>query len=143
MSTEKWRAETVQQPGTVLYQVAKHGSSVLSKLDDAMNCEDGRKKADMIVALFSLGGLCGIPTECHVEDESETETNHGIVKWFNDKNGFGLIINSQGEEVFVHYRSIRLKGSRRLATGQRVEYQLEHSSKGLRASKVVPECEVS
>ena len=59
------------------------------------------------------------------------------VKWFNNSKGFGFIEREQGDDVFVHYSSIRDDGGfRTLAEGQRVEFSIVESQKGLQASDV-------
>jgi CspA family cold shock protein len=51
--------------------------------------------------------------------------------------GFGFIEREQGDDVFVHYSSIRDDGGfRTLAEGQKVEFSLVESQKGLQASDV-------
>lgn len=60
----------------------------------------------------------------------------GTVKWFNGGKGFGFITRSNGEEIFVHFRSLQ-KGSRRLAPGQTVEFAVSQGEKGPEASDVV------
>lgn len=60
----------------------------------------------------------------------------GTVKWFNDRKGFGFIIPEQGDDVFVHYRSIRGEGHRTLYEGQEVEFNVVESPKGLQAEDV-------
>ena len=59
----------------------------------------------------------------------------GTVKWFNGSKGFGFITRSNGEDVFVHFRSLQ-KDSRRLAPGQSVEFIVTDGSKGPEASEV-------
>lgn len=49
----------------------------------------------------------------------------GIVKWFNDKNGYGFILDSNQGDVFVHYSAIipeEENGYRTLKPNQKVEY---------------------
>lgn len=60
----------------------------------------------------------------------------GRVKWFNDCKGYGFIINDRGQEVFVHYSSIKGEGYKTLRPGDEVEYDLLLGPKGLLASNV-------
>lgn len=60
----------------------------------------------------------------------------GSVKWFNANKGFGFITRDSGDDVFVHFRSIRGKGHRVLHDGQRVEFSVSEGDKGLQADDV-------
>lgn len=60
----------------------------------------------------------------------------GTVKWFNGTKGFGFIVRDDGEEIFVHYRSILGEGRRSLEDGQAVEFRVEHTDKGPQAEDV-------
>jgi cold shock protein len=64
---------------------------------------------------------------------------HGTVKWFNVSKGFGFIVKHDGEEIFVHFRSIRGEGRRGLRDGQSVSFIVAQSDKGPQAEDVVPE----
>jgi CspA family cold shock protein len=59
------------------------------------------------------------------------------VKWFNATKGFGFITRDSGEDVFVHFRSIRGEGHRSLRDGARVEYSVSDGDKGPQADDVV------
>jgi cold shock protein len=61
----------------------------------------------------------------------------GTVKWFNNAKGFGFITRSEGDDVFVHFRSIRGDGYRTLDEGQAVEFSLVEGPKGLQAEDVL------
>ncbi len=63
----------------------------------------------------------------------------GTVKWFNTSKGFGFIIKEDGEEIFVHFRSIRGEGRRSLRDGQSVSFIVAESDKGPQAEDVVGE----
>lgn len=39
----------------------------------------------------------------------------GTVKWLNDSKGFGLITKEDGDDIFVHHRSISGSGFRSLS----------------------------
>lgn len=62
----------------------------------------------------------------------------GNVKWFNTAKGFGFITRDSGDDVFVHFRGIRGRGRRALRDGQRVEFCVNESPKGLQADDVAP-----
>ena len=63
---------------------------------------------------------------------------NGTVKWFNTAKGYGFIGQDGGDDVFVHYSAIMSNGYRKLEQGQKVEFSLEESPKGLQASNVIP-----
>jgi len=65
---------------------------------------------------------------------AERET--GTVKWFNESKGYGFIEREQGEDVFVHYGSIRGEGFKSLAEGQKVEFTVTQGQKGPQAQDV-------
>ena len=50
--------------------------------------------------------------------------------------GFGFIEREEGEDVFVHFRSIRGEGYRTLKQGARVEFELSQTDKGYQAEDV-------
>jgi len=63
----------------------------------------------------------------------------GTVKWFNDAKGYGFITpDGGGKDVFVHHTAIQMEGFRVLTEGQRVEYEMQSTPKGLRATNVTP-----
>jgi len=61
----------------------------------------------------------------------------GTVKWFNESKGFGFITKEDGEDVFVHHTSIVGSGFKSLTEGQTVEFDVEKTPKGPRATNVV------
>ena len=65
------------------------------------------------------------------------ERENGTVKWFNNAKGYGFITREGGEDIFVHYSSIRGDGFRSLREGQKVEFSTVDSGKGLQAQDVV------
>ncbi len=60
----------------------------------------------------------------------------GKVKWFNEKKGFGFIEKNNGDELFVHYSSIRLDGYKTLLPGEEVEFDVYEGNKGPEAQNV-------
>jgi CspA family cold shock protein len=60
----------------------------------------------------------------------------GVVKWFNNKKGFGFIEQEGGEDIFAHYKNIRGDGFRTLHEGERVEFLVTNGPKGLQADDI-------
>ncbi len=61
----------------------------------------------------------------------------GTVKWFNDSKGYGFIQQPEGDDVFVHFSAIEVKGFRTLAEGEEVEFEISESEKGRQATNVM------
>ena len=68
-------------------------------------------------------------------DDRET----GTVKWFNLRKGYGFITRDQGDDVFVHFRSIEGRGDSAISEGERVTFIVSQSEKGPQAERVRPE----
>lgn len=66
---------------------------------------------------------------------AERET--GSIKWFDNAKGFGFIVRESGDDVFVHFSSIRGEGYRSLEEGQQVEFEVVQGQKGPQAQDVV------
>lgn len=65
------------------------------------------------------------------------EKKKGIVKWFNERKGYGFITLADGSgDVFVHYSALEGSGFRTLNQGEEVELEVITSKKGPKAAKV-------
>ena len=71
-----------------------------------------------------------------VETKYMTGKILGTVKWFDDKKGYGFIVNPDGQDAFVHYRSIQQEDYKTLREGQDIEYTHISSDKEWQAAEV-------
>ena len=66
-----------------------------------------------------------------VVSRNRSGTQHrltGVVKWFDDDEGWGVITSSEVPgECFVHFSSIQADGFRVLRAGQQVEFTYEET----------------
>ena len=60
----------------------------------------------------------------------------GVVKWFNDKKGYGFIADEEGNELFVHYQEIQGEGFKTLQENDNVEFEVGEGEKGPKAINV-------
>ena len=61
---------------------------------------------------------------------------NGIVKWFDDKKGYGFITVEDGKDAFVHHSNIEGEGFKTLAEGQAVTLEVTQGAKGPQAEQV-------
>jgi len=61
---------------------------------------------------------------------------NGIVKWFNDRKGYGFIEQEDGPDVFVHHTGINAAGFKSLQEGDKVTFDIEEGDKGPSAVNV-------
>jgi|TARA_R110002072_G_scaffold71935_8_gene172435 CspA family cold shock protein len=87
-------------------------------------------------AAFSASNIENIN---QTQSTSDASRDRGTVKWFNVSKGFGFITKDDGEEIFVHFRSIRGEGRRGLRDGQTVSFIVTESDKGPQAEDVLGE----
>lgn len=61
----------------------------------------------------------------------------GLVKWFNEKKGFGFIVDPDVTgDIFVHFSAILGDGYKTLGEGEQVVYELYCDEKGTKARNV-------
>ncbi|MEA4900986.1 cold shock domain-containing protein [Desulfitobacterium sp.] len=60
----------------------------------------------------------------------------GKVKWFSKQKGYGFIESENGQDIFVHFSSIKGDGFRTLEEGQGVEFDIIEGARGEQASNV-------
>jgi len=94
----------------------------------------------LLVSFFSILIACLITSKLsgksHKAVKIGSGRESGTVKWFNAAKGFGFITRENGEDIFVHFRSIQGKGHRSLGEGQTVIFEVAESDKGLQAVDV-------
>jgi CspA family cold shock protein len=93
-----------------------------------------------LISFFSILVACMIAVKLAVSSTNTARVGAGqevgTVKWFNAAKGFGFITRENGDDVFVHFRSIQGKGHRSLGEGQRVVFSITRGDKGLQAVDV-------
>ena len=93
-----------------------------------------------LTSFISILAACILAVNLSGSSEASTSVGAGqevgTVKWFNAAKGFGFITRENGDDIFVHFRSIQGKGHRSLGEGQRVVFSLAEGDKGLQAVDV-------
>lgn len=59
----------------------------------------------------------------------------GLVKWYNERLGYGFLQRDEGDDVFVHYTA--LVDDEVLEEGEAVEFDIGEGPKGPMATNVV------
>jgi CspA family cold shock protein len=61
---------------------------------------------------------------------------NGIVKWFDERKGYGFIEQEEGPDVFVHHSGINATCFKYLNEGDNVTFDLGQGQKGPAADNV-------
>ena len=96
----------------------------------------------LIVSIITVPALVNLARNLRTKNQGDTQLRttsmqaKGTVKWFNYKKGFGFIEQENGEDVFVHHKSIVSGRHRSLREGQKVSMDVVQSAKGPQAENV-------
>jgi CspA family cold shock protein len=94
-----------------------------------------KKLTSVGTAAFVLGGLAVnllAPSIVFAESQITGKPEKGIVRWFNNDKGYGIIVPASGRSsVFVHHSVIIGNGYQTLNEGENVEFLIVEGPKGL------------
>ncbi len=60
----------------------------------------------------------------------------GKIKTFNKQKGYGFIQSDVDGDIFFHYSSLLMEGFKSVEAGTDVEFEMEETSKGKRATNI-------
>jgi CspA family cold shock protein len=60
----------------------------------------------------------------------------GTVKWFNTRNGLGLIVDAEGNQVRVHFSVVKDGAFKTIQAGDEVEFEAKEGRRGFEATSV-------
>jgi CspA family cold shock protein len=63
----------------------------------------------------------------------------GSVKWFSNERGYGFVTvdgDASAKEYFVHYSYVKMNGYKTLRAGQKVDFILTDTDRGVQAQDV-------
>ena len=123
----------------ILSALLAYLSLVIIHLSDQGNLDTFAFNSSWFFTLFALFAINSFinPLLDNI-DFSSTPREEGTVKWFNVSKGYGFVTRDNGDDVFVHFRSIRGKGRRILHEGQTVSFRVSDGDKGPQADDVEP-----
>lgn len=71
-----------------------------------------------------------IPPEVAVPERTGKDDVIAVVKWFDDKKGFGFLASPEQGDIFIHKRVLRSKGIDSLSTGDTLQCDIGAGEKG-------------
>jgi len=60
----------------------------------------------------------------------------GKIKWFDNKKGFGFIMQESGQDVFLHHTAVVGSGFKSFEEGDEVSFEILPTERGLKADHV-------
>ncbi len=85
---------------------------------------------------FAKSGTLKIETITILIGKEGAIMANGVVKWFDERKGYGFIEQESGGDVFVHHTGISGTGFKTLHEGDRVSFEVEQGQKGPAATNV-------
>jgi superfamily II DNA/RNA helicase len=83
------------------------------------------------------------PGKSHTHDPDSTSDStsdrspiRGEIKWFDARRGFGFIVRTGADDLFVHGSEIKAAKNRRIEEGQLVDYEIGAGRRGIEAQNV-------
>ncbi|RKZ57849.1 MAG: cold-shock protein [Gammaproteobacteria bacterium] len=123
-----------------IISIQAHTAAGLSESASQLMTADNAKLWAISFISILIASILAAKTSSVTSASSNAEISgdqeRGTVKWFNAAKGFGFITRENGEDVFVHFRSIQGKGHRSLGEGQAVIFSVTEGDKGLQAVDV-------
>ena len=116
--------------------IGQHGRNI-DAIRTILTGASSKVKKRSVLELIENDSLAVSSSRQPVPDGFRDKTGRrtGVVRWFNDVKGYGFITMDDGQDVFVHYRSID-EHDQRLVEGDRVTFEVLRGDKGLRAVNV-------
>ena len=101
----------------------------------------------MMKTKFASANRCRSEGDIHLESgDLKTGTTrlgkevatmaNGVVKWFDERKGYGFIQREDGPDLFVHFSGISGAGFKSLKEGDKVSFEVEQGKKGPAAVNV-------
>jgi len=116
--------------------IGQHGRNI-DAIRTILTAASSKVKKRSVLELIENGSLAASSSRQPVPDGFRDKTGRktGVVRWFNDVKGYGFITMDDGQDVFVHYRSID-EHDQRLVEGDQVTFEVVKDDKGLKALHV-------
>lgn len=116
--------------------IGQHGRNI-DAIRTILTGASSKGKKRSILELIENDSLAASSSKQPVTNEFRDKSGRktGVVRWFNDVKGYGFITMDDGQDVFVHYRSVE-EHDQRLVKGDQVIFEVVKGDKGLKAVHV-------
>jgi cold shock CspA family protein len=128
---------------SVLVKISK--DSIVLEIDhEAPQRPPGENGAASVTSLFAQDSGKGQeepapaePATAEDEEPSGLPREEGRIKWFDPEKGYGFIVRSTGNDLFVHHSEVKGDATD-LEPGTEVEYEVGENDRGPNARRVRP-----